>query len=88
MNKKSVFGFGASVAAIAAVVAAAVPMVFAQGQGIGAWVAKDANWAASKAKLQALGEQYATSEALFEALKKAANGGKPLTFAADEPASL
>ena len=69
---KSVFGLCMALAAVA---------VFAQSHGIGAWVAKDANWAASKATLQALGEKYATSDALFDALKQAANGGKPLSFA-------
>ena len=74
MNKKSVFGFGMVIATVAI-------FAQAQAQGIGAWVAKDANWTASKATLQALGEQYPTSDALFDALKKAAGGGKPLTYA-------
>lgn len=45
-----------------------------------AWVAQGDNWAEEKAKLQALGEQFDTSEALYEKLKADAGGGKPLTW--------
>jgi hypothetical protein len=45
------------------------------------WVAQGADWAEKKAELQALGEQYDTSWALFEKLRADAHGGKPLSWA-------
>src|SRR5262249_1119938 len=46
-----------------------------------AWTAQGENWAQDKAKLQALGEQFDSSQALFDKLKTDAKGGKPLTWA-------
>src|SRR5512139_2351604 len=46
-----------------------------------AWIAQGDNWAEDKAKLQALGEQFASSQAMYEKLKTDAGGGKPLTWA-------
>ena len=45
-----------------------------------AWSAQGDDWQAKKAELQAYGEQYDNSEAMYEAMKTAANGGKPLTW--------
>jgi len=53
----------------------------AAAQGAPKWINQDGNWAAGKATLQAFGERFPTSEAMFDALKKAANGGKPPTWA-------
>jgi len=47
-----------------------------------AWVAQGEDWAAKKAELQALGEQFESSQALFDKLQADAGGGKPLTWAA------
>jgi hypothetical protein len=44
------------------------------------WINQDANWAANKERLQAFGERFATSDALFEALRQQARGGKPPTW--------
>jgi hypothetical protein len=45
-----------------------------------AWTAQGENWAEEKAKLQALGEQFDTSWAMYEKLKADARGGKALTW--------
>ena len=45
-----------------------------------AWTAQADNWPEEKAKLQALGEQFDTSSAMYEKLKADARGGKPLTW--------
>lgn len=46
-----------------------------------AWVAQGEDWPAKKAELQALGEQFESSQALFDKLKADAGGGKPITWA-------
>jgi len=46
-----------------------------------AWTAQGDNWAQDKAKLQALGEQFDSSQALYDKLKADAHGGKPITWA-------
>lgn len=45
-----------------------------------AWTLQGDNWPEEKAKLQALGEQFDSSEAMYEKLKADAGGGKPLTW--------
>ena len=45
-----------------------------------AWTAQGDNWAQDKAKLQALGEQFDTSWALYEKLKADAGGGTKLKW--------
>ena len=45
-----------------------------------AWIAQGDGWAEKKASLQALGEQFDSSAALYEKLKADAHGGKPLTW--------
>jgi hypothetical protein len=46
-----------------------------------AWTAQGEDWAAKKATLQALGEQFESSQALYDKLKADAGGGKPITWA-------
>ena len=45
------------------------------------WSAQADDWAQKKAALQALGEQFDSSSALYQKLKADAGGGKPLTWA-------
>ena len=59
---------------------AALVIRMASAQRAPGWIDQDANWNASKQKLREFGEQFATSDALFDALKQAAGGGKPLTW--------
>ena len=44
------------------------------------WTEQGADWAEKKAGLQALGEQFETSQALYDKLKADANGGTALTW--------
>ena len=53
----------------------------ARAQNSPGWINQDNNWAASKATLQAFGERFATSDEMFDALKKQARGGTTLTWA-------
>jgi hypothetical protein len=93
MNMKSVLRVGAPLV-LAAVIAttlaacgnseqAAAPQAAAAAPASAgmAWVAQGEDWAAKKAELQALGEQFESSQALFDKLKADAAGGKPLTWA-------
>ena len=74
--------FGVTLMAVVVLGIAAVLVISrAAAQNVPGWMNQDGNWAASKAALQAFGERYPTSEAMFEALKKQAGGGKPLTWA-------
>jgi hypothetical protein len=77
-TKRRLLGVGIPLVAIAAVVAVVIPMVSAQNPP--SWIDQDENWAANKQKLQAFGERFATSEALYDALKQQAGGGKALTW--------
>jgi hypothetical protein len=68
---------------IAAVIVAAtvwvmLPMLSAQGPP--GWLAQDGNWAASKQTLQAYGERFDTSEALYNAFREAAGDATPPTW--------
>jgi hypothetical protein len=72
---------------VAAIVAIVVAMRMASAQDVPRWIIQDDKWAESKARLQAFGERFETSDALYEALKAEAGGGKPLTWAQmSEPA--
>jgi hypothetical protein len=53
----------------------------ARGQNVPGWINQDGNWAADKAALQEFGERFPTSDVMFDALKKSANGGTPPTWA-------
>src|SRR6185295_12904336 len=77
--KKNVLGTASAVAVIAIAIAAVA--YHARAQTSPGWIAQDANWTANKAKLQAFGERFSTSDQMFEELKKQAGGGKPLTWA-------
>jgi hypothetical protein len=65
--------------ALAALAALVVSMVSAQDAP--GWIDQDGDWTANKEKLQAFGERFATSEALYDALARAAGEVKPLTWA-------
>lgn len=71
----------AGVVAALAVAIGALVVSRARGQNVPQWINQGANWPAGKATLQEFGERFQTSEAMFDALKKEANGGKPLTWA-------
>lgn len=77
--KRDTFGVAGAVVVVAIAIGAVA--YHARAQSAPAWIAQDANWAANKAKLQAFGERFVTSDEMFEALKKQAGGGKPLTWA-------
>lgn len=49
-------------------------------QQLPTWVDRGADWAKTKATLQAFGDQFASSEAMYDALRTAAKGGKALTW--------
>ncbi len=77
---KKIFGVTLMAMVVCGVVAALV-IGRAAAQNVPGWMNQDGTWPASKAALQAFGERYATSEAMFEAIRKQAGGGKPLTWA-------
>jgi hypothetical protein len=78
-TRKTLLGIGIPLVAIAAIAIVVITMVSAQDTP--AWIDQDENWAANKQKLQAFGERFESSDALYDALKQAAGGGKPLTWA-------
>jgi hypothetical protein len=59
----------------------AAPSAAAMGPKGMPWVAQGPDWTAKKVELQALGEQFDSSWALFQKLKADAGGGTPLTWA-------
>jgi hypothetical protein len=75
---KTVLRVGVPLAAVAVLAAVVISMVSAQNAP--AWINQDENWTANKQKLQAFGERFETSEALYEALKQAAGSVKPATW--------
>ena len=78
MTTKTVLRLGVLLIAVAAVAAFVIPRLRAQNPP--PWINQDANWAANKEKLQAFGERFASSDAMYEALRQQAHGGKPLTW--------
>jgi hypothetical protein len=92
MNMKSVLRVGAPLV-LAAVIAttlaacggaeqaAQAPAATAPAPAGMAWVNQGDDWAAKKAELQAFGEQFESSQAMYDKLKADAGGGKPLTWA-------
>jgi hypothetical protein len=50
-------------------------------QNVPGWMNQDGNWTATKSALQAFGERFQTSQEMFDALRKQANGGKPPAWA-------
>jgi hypothetical protein len=78
MTTKMLVRIGVPVVAIAVVAAVVIPRLSAQNPP--AWTNQDDNWAASKQTLQTFGERFDSSQALYDALKQAAGGGKALTW--------
>ena len=77
-TRKTSLRLGVALVAVAALAAIVISMVSAQNEP--GWINQDGNWAANKQKLQAFGERFQTSTALYEALKQAAGGGTPLKW--------
>ena len=77
-TRKTLVRVGLPIAAIVLVGTVVIPRALAQNPP--AWIEQDANWTASKQTLQAFGERFDTSEALYEALKQAARGDTALTW--------
>lgn len=70
---------------VAAIAALVIPLKSAD--DVPRWIVQDTNWPAAKEKLQAFGDQFATSEAMYAALKQAAHGGTTLKWSQmNEPA--
>jgi hypothetical protein len=78
MTLKTVLRVGLPVVALAAVAAVVIPRLSAQNAP--GWISQDDSWAANKEKLRAYGARFATSEALYDALRQSAGGGKPPTW--------
>lgn len=70
---------GLPLVVVVAIAAYVIRMTSAQGAP--GWIIQDDNWTASKAELQAFGERFDTSEALFAALRTEADGGTAVTWA-------
>ena len=70
---------GVLVVALAAVAYVVFPMLSAQDAP--EWIAQDDDWAANKATLQAFGDRFDTSEALYNAFREAAGDAAPPTWA-------
>jgi hypothetical protein len=77
-TQKAVLRVGVLLVAVAVFAPVVISVVSAQNAP--GWINQDQNWAANKQKLQAFGERFQTSEALYEGLKQAAGGVKPLTW--------
>jgi hypothetical protein len=78
MTTRTTLSVGVLLIAVAAIGALVVPKVRAQNPP--PWINQDTNWTANKEKLQAFGECFVTSDAMYDALKQQARGGKPLTW--------
>ena len=78
MTTKTVLRFGVPLAAVAVMAAVVISRVSAQNAP--AWINQDESWAANKQKLQAFGERFETSDALYDALKQAARSTDPPTW--------
>ncbi len=84
MSMKSVLRFGVPVLLMATLAAcspkeepaAAAEPAAARPADVPGWINQDDKWAETKASLQAFGEQFADSQALYDKLKAAASGGK------------
>ena len=64
---------GLPIVLIGVLVAIIYPRVSAQNAP--GWLNQDDNWETTKGTLQAFGERFATSDALFDAFRQAAGGG-------------
>lgn len=72
------FRAGLPILVLAAVAALIVPLRSAD--DVPRWIPQGADWITGKATLQAFGDRFATSEALYAALKQAAHGGTTLQW--------
>ena len=79
MTSRTFLGIGVLLVVAATLGVLVIPRVRAQNAP--AWINQDSNWTANKEKLQAFGERFATSGAMYELLKQQAHGGKPPTWA-------
>ncbi len=70
---------GLPIVALAATAYVVIPMLSAQGPPD--WIAQDGNWAANKQTLQAYGDRFETSEALYNAFREAAGEAAPPAWA-------
>ncbi len=77
-TRTALLRIGLPILAIVAVAAVIFTMVSAQ--DVPGWVVQDDAWTANKASLQAFGERFDTSEAMYAAFTEAAGGGRPLTW--------
>jgi hypothetical protein len=75
---KKILLIGLAVVVVAVLAVMFIPRLSAQNPP--GWINQDDNWAASKQRLQEYGERFDTSEAMFEALRQASNGGRALTW--------
>jgi hypothetical protein len=79
MSARTVFlRAGLPLLVAAAVAALVVPL--RSTDDVPGWIPQDANWSGGKATLQAFGDRFATSDAMYAALKDAARGGTPLKW--------
>jgi hypothetical protein len=78
-TKQGLVRIGLPLALVVAVAALVLPMISAQ--DVPEWVDQGDDWATNKQALQAFGERFDTSEAMFAAFRQAANGGAQPTWA-------
>jgi hypothetical protein len=76
---KRLLSIGLAVVVLGAAAYVVIPMMSAQ--DVPEWMPQDGNWAASKQALQAFGERFDTSDALYAALRQAAGEAAPPTWA-------
>jgi hypothetical protein len=79
MTGKTLLRVGVPILVLAGAAAVIIPRLSAQRAP--AWINQDDNWAANKETLRAFGATFTTSDALYDAFKQAAGGGKPLMWA-------
>jgi hypothetical protein len=78
MPMKMILRVAIPLVAIVAVIAVVIPRIRAQNAP--AWINQDENWVANKEKLQAFGQRFETSSAMYEFFKQQARGGTHLTW--------
>jgi hypothetical protein len=78
MQRKTLLRVGVPMVLVAAIAAVVIPRLSAQDPP--GWVNQDDNWTTNKQTLQAFGDRFESSQALYDALKQAADGGKSPTW--------
>ena len=76
---KRLLTIGLPIVALGAIAYVVIPMLSAQ--DVPEWIVQDDNWPANKQTLQAFGERFESSEALFNAFREAAGEASPPTWA-------